>query len=266
MNFFEKMLIILDSSMKEPTMYGWFHIMFLILMISTIIFLAIKYKHPSEKQTKNVLLIYGVTCIVLEILKQINFSFNYEGINTWWSYQWYIFPYQFCSTPMYVALVAALTKNKKLQKSLYAFLATYGLIAGLSCMIYPSTVFIDTIFINIQTMVHHGSMVIIGMFMITSKSIDFNFKTIKDAAKVFIVLIMIALLIDISTYYIGIDNGLEMFFISPFHTSALPVFNIIYDKVPYIVFLIIYILSFTIGCSIPILIAKGCIKDKKKMQ
>ena len=41
-----------------------------------------------------------------------------------------------------------------------------------------------------------------------------------------------------------------MFFISPFHTSELPVFNIIYEKVPYIIFLLIYLFAFFLGGSI----------------
>jgi hypothetical protein len=123
-------------------------------------------------------------------------------------------------------------------------------VGGIAVMLYPDTVFVSEALINIQTMVHHGLMVVMGSYLIISKSIKLNFRTVLNAFKVFLVLIIIALTIDVSTYYIGIDNGLKMFFISPFHVSTLPVFSAIYSKVPYIIFLLIYIIVFTIGACI----------------
>jgi hypothetical protein len=234
MNLFEEILKALDKKMVEPQMYGWFHILFLIILISSILIVKLKYNNLSDKSIKRILLIYSIVCITFEIYKQLNFSFNYDDIKTWWSYSWYAFPFQFCSVPMYVALIAALTKNSKVTKSIYTFLATYGLIAGLSCMIYPSTVFVDTIGINIQTMVHHGSMVFIGALLLINNKVEYTLKSLLSSLFVFLICLSIALVIDITTYYVGIDGGLEMFFISPFHTSSLPVFSIIYEKVYHI--------------------------------
>ena len=79
----------------------------------------------------------------------------------------------------------------------------------------------------------------------------------------FITCVLIALIMDISTYYLHINNGLEMFFISPFHESSLPIFNIIYSKVNYILFLIIYILAFSFGAYLILLISKLLKKEIK---
>ncbi|MCK7485244.1 MAG: hypothetical protein MZU97_06565 [Bacillus subtilis] len=65
---------------------------------------------------------------------------------------------------MYVALFAGLTKNKKIQQALINFLqGPTGMFAGLAVMLYPNDVFITTIGINIQTMVHHGAMMVVGV-------------------------------------------------------------------------------------------------------
>jgi hypothetical protein len=256
MNIFEKTLVFLDGKMPEPQMYGWFHLMFFILLILAIILVRFKYNNLNNKSIKKILLIYALTCLFLEVYKQMNFAFHYDLVHTWWSYQWYAFPFQFCSTPMYVALVAALTKKEKIEKACYTFLATYGLVAGLAVMLYPSTVFVETIGINIQTMVHHSSMVFIGFFLLINNKIKYDFKSLLSGTFVFIICILIALFFDITSYYMGINNGLEMFFISPFHTSSLPVFNIIYDNVNYFIFLLIYILSFTFGAFIILQITK----------
>ena len=47
-----------------------------------------------------------------------------------------------------------------------------------------------------------------------------------------------------------------MFYISPYFLSSLPVYNIIQQKVPYILYLFIYILSINIGGTIIYLIFK----------
>lgn len=256
MEYIYRFLMLLDSRMETPTMFGWFHILFLILGTLVIIYLCRKYKEADNKKVKKILLICSTIMILFEIYKQINFSFNYEGNSFYWKYQWYAFPFQFCSTPMYVALLAALTKNKKIENTAYAFLATYGLVGGLSVMLYPSTVFVSVIGISIQTMVHHGLMVVMGLFLLITNRVPYKFSTIINGMKMFLTLIVIALTIDVITYYINIDSGLEMFFISPFHTSELPVFNMIYENVPYIIFLLSYIFIFTLGSSITILISK----------
>lgn len=256
MNLFEKIMVFLDSDMVEPTPYGWFHIMMVIVMTLFCIFLCKKYKKGEDKDVKTVLLILSILCLVFEVYKQLNFSFNYDVNGSYFKYQWYAFPYQFCSTPMYIALIAALIKKGKLQNSLFAFLATYGVIGGLSAMIYPATVFIDTIGINIQTMVHHGSMVIMGIYLLYVGRVKLNKEAIIGAFKVFFTLSLIALFIDIVTYYIDFQGGFEFFFISPFHVSELPVFNIIYTKVPYIVFLLIYYILFCFGSYLVLLVNK----------
>ena len=263
MSFLNNILIFLDSDMTEPTMYGWFHIMFLILLVLSILIVKFKYNKLENNKIKKILLICSLVCITLEVYKQINFSFNYDSLHTWWSYQWYAFPFQFCSTPMYVALIAALTKNSKIEKAFYTFLATYGVIAGISVMLYPSTVFVDTIGINIQTMIHHSMMVFMGTFLIINNKIGYNFKSLLNGTIVFVICVLIALIMDISTYYLNIDGGLAMFFISPFHESSLPIFNIIYSKVNYILFLIIYILAFSFGAYLILLISKVLKKEIK---
>ena len=255
MNVVEKFLIILDKSMARPHSYGWFHIMFIILTIISILFIYFKYKN-NEHFSKKLIFILSIVMLSFEVYKQINFSFNYNETTTWWDYLWYAFPFQFCSTPMYIGLIASLSKNKKFKNSLYYFLATYGIIGGLITMIYPESCFVSTIGINIQTMVHHASMIIMGFSVIICLNLKFNFKSFISSTKVFLTLVSIAILLNIITYYLNINNGLEMFYISPFHNCSLPILSIIDEKLPYIPFLIIYLLLFILGCLLITFIIK----------
>ena len=63
------------------------------------------------------------------------------------------------------------------------------------------------------------------------------------------IFVTIAGIMNILVYNIGILNGetFNMFYISPYFISTLPVFNVIQENVPYVVYLIIYIWVLILG-------------------
>jgi hypothetical protein len=101
---FEQILAMLDGTMKTPDSFGWYHL----LCIAIVVGLCALIIYKRHVFTPNrIRLNVGFTALVLilfEVYKQLNFSYNAESDT--WGYQWYAFPFQFCSTPMYVMLVA----------------------------------------------------------------------------------------------------------------------------------------------------------------
>lgn len=232
----------LNGTMKTPTAYGWFHLMMLAIIIGLTVFLCIKFRNANDKTTRIILLVLSSICLALEIYKQLNYSYN-DGN---WTYQWYAFPFQFCSTPMYVAFVASFLKPSKFRDCLYCFLATYGLFAGIAVMLYPGDVFISTIGINIQTMVHHGLQITYGVFLISTKQVRIHISSLLKASFVFIALVLTALAMNLITHAAGLQDTFNMFYISPYFSCHLPILSMVYANTPYIVFLLVYILGFTI--------------------
>ena len=113
MNIFEKVLYMLQAEMQEPMTWGWFHLMWIGLSIISIVVLF-KFKNKySDKQLKIVLGVYGITALILEVLKQIIWSFNYDPITNVvnWDYQWYAAPFQLCTTPIFVSVICLFLKN-----------------------------------------------------------------------------------------------------------------------------------------------------------
>lgn len=261
MNWFEKILAALDGRMETPTMYGWFHLMFWALVVVATVLLCYfavknrKDKDKMAKMTRIVVLTYSIVTILLEVYKQLNFSFN--STTGEWHYQWYAFPFQFCSTPMYIGLIAGCVKKGKFQEFLYSYLATYALFAGLAVMFLPSDVFISTIGINIQTMICHGGMVVVGIFLFFSGMVKLEWKTILKALSVFCVLVFIALILNVIFNSTGNTATFNMFYISPFLPCTLPLLSMIYPLVPYPIFLIIYIAGFTLAALVMLAIAIG---------
>ena len=257
LSLFEKIIGFLSFELNEiPTMYGWFHLMFIGIFTGLTIICAKRFKGSSTKDLDIFLRIVSVIMLIFEVYKQ--FVFTIDGST--WDYQWYAFPFQFCSVPMYVMLLASFLKEGKIKQSLYAFLGTYGLFGGLAVMAYPSTVFIYTLGISIQTMVHHGFMVVVGITLLYSGHIQLNRKGILKAASVFFSLVAIAFLLNIGLR--NVDGTFNMFFISPYYDTSLPVFSLIEAKFGYIPFLITYFFGFTLAAYL-VLITSIFIKDRQ---
>lgn len=235
--------------------YGWFHIMWLILMVigcfTSSYFLGRKH---SKKADDVFIFIMGAMLITIEIYKQIFYTLD-AGY-----FQWYAFPFQFCSVPMYVAFIAPLIKNEKIKDSMYKFLASFGLLAGIAVMLYPDTCFATKyITILIHTMLWHSSMVVMGVYLIVSRNYGKNLlKEIVPGAIIFSIIVVIALIANIIAYnvYFGDpiknihDEKFFLLYISPYYETPFPILCDIKEKVPFVIFFICYLLAFFLGVSL----------------
>lgn len=257
MNFFEKLLLFLQGTMNTPTAFGWFHLICIALTIISIIFL---YRKKSEKELTIVLFTYGIIALLLEVLKQLIWSFNYDSITNivTWDYEWYAFPFQLCTTPMYVSLICIFMKDDKIRKALLSYMAFITILGSIATIIMPDSCFTSDILVNIHTMWLHCGSFVVSVYLLITKKVELNTNNVKNAIKVFIIFLGIALFLNIVTYNSGIlnDETFNMFYISPYFESILPVFDIIYQNVPYIIYLIIYISSIVLGAIIIFAIAK----------
>ena len=252
MNFVEKIIYMFQKEMETPKPYGWFHLMWIIFIIIAL-FLLNKMKH-NEKNLRIILFTYGIIALILELLKQIVWSFNYDGINNTitWDYQWYAFPFQLCTTPIFVSLIYLIIKNNKIKKYLLSYLAFVTILGSFLTVIIPDSCFVDTILINIHTMWLHCGSLVVSIYLIMNNVVKLKKENLISAFKIFLIFLVIAEILNIGIYNSGILNGetFNMFYISPYFTSILPIFNAIQQNVPYILFLLIYIFSIFIGSII----------------
>ena len=256
MEFFADVLRVLDWGMDVPTAFGWFHLLWWAISIGAGIGLCLWHrKNGNDRRVTNVVLGVAITVIVLEVYKIVNFGFSYEdGVS--FSFPWGSFPWQFCSTPMYVGLLAGLTRKGKVHDALCAYLASFAVFAGTAVMIYPGDVFIETIGINIQTMVCHGSMITIGIYLLYSGHVKLEHKTILKAVPVFACTLGLAMIMNEIAYASGLE-GFNMFYISPYEAPHLPVYSWVQGVVPYPLDLLIYITGFTAAAYLMLLIGMG---------
>lgn len=248
------------ATWEQRTDYGPFHLISLAIMLALIVLVCFTCRKSklSDKAFRIIMIVVGVLLILFDIYGQIYFSYTPETGK--WEYAWHRFPFQFCSTPMYIILLAGLAKPGKFQEWCCDFLGTFGLLAGILVMAMPGNVFHTTsVGISIQTMFHHGMMVVMGIFVWVSGRAKPKFSSAFKALAVFTVLVAIAFALNEIVVATGANHGeyFNLFYISRHFNSALPVFETIQPKVPYPVFVLLYFAGFAIGAIIVTLIAMG---------
>ena len=245
-NFFEKIVIFLQKTATRPGNYGWFHLMFVALAIIATVLLCVYYRDASDKVFRRILWIAWMIILIFEIYKQIVFSYNYSvelnlGV---WNYGWGSFPFQLCSTAMYLLPFAVWLKDSKLRDSVLSFLALFSLFGGLCVYVFPNDVFhTDYLGVQIQTMVHHGLQIVIAIYIVAHERKKFNIMFFLKSIPTFIVMLAVAMALNVIGYKF-IEGTFNMFYISPYYPCTLVILDNIYATKPYAVFLIIYIVGF----------------------
>ena len=258
MNTFEKILYFLQGQMPRPNPWGWYHLLWIGLIIIVLFFLYKRRNNYSEKQLKIVLATYGIIAFILELLKQLIWAFNYDkvtGIVTW-DYSWYSAPFQLCTTPIYVSLICLFLKKNKVRDALLSYIAFFTILGSIATIIIPDNVFTKDILVNIHTMYLHFGSFVLSVYLLMNKEVEVKFKNLERAFCVFLVFILIANILNISIYNSGLLNGetFNMFYISPYFISELPILSTIQEKVNYPIYLFTYIFCVLLGGVIVYLI------------
>ncbi len=263
-NFFEKIVTFLAKRDVPPKAWESFHVISLIIIGIACIAAFFFKKFYTKERVAYITLICGIILLLFETYKQL--IFTYRPATDEWRYSFGVFPFQFCSTPIYLSIIAFVLyklKKEKIYNAILAFLATYCLIAGFIVLFFGTqTVFVQLVGSNIQSMVHHGIMILLGLIILLSGSISFNPKTLFSAFCVFLPLVFAAIAMN---FAFGNGQKFDMFYLaidSPFMKRlSLQLFG---TTVPYPVYVIGYITLFTFASAVVLFIAKIItIKNKK---
>lgn len=250
MNALESILYVLSAQTERPQGYHLFHIISILTVFAFAAIICIVFRRASDKTEKIILMSAWGLLVLFEIYKQLVFAVNFNE-TVCWEYRWDSFPFQFCSSPLYLFPLAALPRSEKFRDVIRMFLATFSLFAGLAVLFYPDDVFSTYIGVSIQTMVHHGVMVIIGIF-IGGRLVREGKMTLPrffKASVVFYILVIIALIMNLLAPLVT-DMTFNMFFIGPNFPCQLVILDTIYANAPYPLFLLVYMLGFTLAAFI----------------
>ena len=219
--------------------YGLFHCIFFALTIVAMVFAVI---YTLKKGEKNLYFLYVLSSVLMwvgELYKQFCYSFKTGTFH----YEWYFFPWQFCSTPLYTFLFCAIAKKGKLYDAVSAYNATYSLFAGTCVMLYPSTL-VNNYGISFQSLLHHALMMITGVSALVSYAEKFSVKLFFESFLVYCILFVIAIILNFAIPAIT-GQKVNMYFVSKTFPGKDNPFGIFQKAYPYPIFLIVYTLLFT---------------------
>lgn len=247
--FLKKLYKVLIFESKEPKTFGFFHFVSATVITFLTTLLCKKCKDKSEHTERRVALFVWIGFALLEIYKQIVHSIELTDGNFVFEYSWSSFPFQLCSSPLYVLPFIAFLPSGKIREAFVAFFGTFTLLGGFAVCIYPGNVFVETLGINIQTMLCHGSQVALGVYFNLRRFYPEDSpkkeKYFLSAFPIFLISVFIATVLNFTVQgalnSAGIDEEFNMFFISPYFECMLPILSTVKNYVPFPIFLLAYI-------------------------
>ena len=265
MDIITKIYDIANSTMTAPTTGSAFHLAFVGAVLVLTVLLSWAFRNCTDRALRTLTGFFWVVIVALEIYKQLVFCLSLSDGVFSWDYAWYIFPFQFCSSPLYILPIIAFSGNNKLRERCIAYMMTFSLFAGLAVFCYPGDVFTETAGICIQTMVHHGSQILMGIFYAVRYRDRFGVKHFFSGAKVFVVMSFIAMVLNVVVYHafltFGIDETFNMFYISPYFDCTLPLLSTVYEMIPYTGFICVYFFGFILCALIVYSIFTGLLRE-----
>ncbi len=236
-------------SATRPAAFGAFHLVSVAVILSLFVLMIVfRRRLPrGEGALRRMLIAFGLGLLLLEVGKQITYSYT-PGIG--WAYNWDRFPFQFCSTPIYVALICMCLRAGKLRRALLAFLATYSPVAGCAVLFYPAAdVFHEIVYLNVHTMLWHGAMLLFGLYLWLTDAVTPTLSTALGAAIVYLPMPTVALLLNEAEHRWGFagDFTFNMFYISRHGNCMIPVLSRVQDHAPYAVFFLSYVALLGLG-------------------
>ena len=225
--------------MEEPEVISWFHFIALIPIIALAILIPLFFRNIEEKKYKRILFIFWVVLIILEIFKQLIKSFHY-GDPSYWEYSVRDFPFSVCSMVYYfipIILFVNKEKHPKIVDAASGYLCLISLATGIVVCTYTKMATSTLIYINIQTFIHHGSQVVLGIFIYVWNRKNITIKTVYRSLITFAITAVIAIIINVAFY----PRFINMFFINPTRITNLTIGNIVQEKAGYPVYLIAFL-------------------------
>ena len=241
----EEFIHFLQGRMEEPEVISWFHFIALIPIIALAIIIPYFFKDAKEKTYKRILFIFWIVLLVLEVFKQLIKSFHY-GDPSYWEYSTRDFPFSICSMVYYfipIILLVNKEKHPKIVDAATGYMCFISLAMGILVCIYTKMATSTLIYINIQTFIHHGSQVILGVFIYVWNRKNITIKTVYRSLIAFAITAVIAILINLAFY----PQFINMFFINPTRITNLPVGSIIQEKAGYPVYLIVFLATIALA-------------------
>lgn len=232
MGFIKRLVDLVNIEIEEPAAFGGFHFSCIILVLVACYLLYLLSRDISDRGFRRIIGVCFCIMLTLELFKQLSMSFQLVDGKLVFEYLWDAFPFQLCSTPLYVLPLLSLLPDCRLRDVLASYTMTFGLIGGVAVYLVPKTVFTFRAAINVQTMVHHGIQIVTGVFTALYYKKRITHRFFFGGVALFGVFFAIANVLNTVGYDFFVRMGwmadgaaFNMFYISPRADQTIPMFE-----------------------------------------
>lgn len=232
--------------MTPPVPYSAFHILLTILGVGAAVIGArccrrkMQRAVQPEKFFLRVLFAAGLLLALMELYKQtFLYLIEFNGHFDWW-----YFPFQLCSVPMYLCLSVPLLRKEKHLEIVAAFLQDFGLLGGVMALAVPPGLMHPYWTMTLHGFIWHFILLFLGFFCDMSGRVG---RRAADYVRILPLLLAccgIAVGINIAA---GPGGDADMFYLSPYHLSNQPIFHEISATIGILPANLLYIAAMALG-------------------
>ena len=241
MELLKNLILSTAWEMEKPPAYGTFHLTFTLVGFALCVLLAWRLRNLGERGTRRLLFGIGAFLIVTEVYKQLFYYYHIGG----GSYQWWIFPFQLCSIPMYFCTLTALIPHGRVRHAMLCFMTTFNLVGGAISFAEPSGLMHEYWTLTLHALLWHMCLVFVGFFLIASGRGARTLKDYRLSVWIFLLLAAIAFCINLLLADVS-GNTVNMFYVGPLN-SPLAVFKQIAEAAGWYVCTLLYLPALSIG-------------------
>ena len=256
-NFMEDWLIKTAWPMTPPLPFSTFHICFSLFGLTAAFALAWFCRRLPSSYRMRILFIMGILLAVSECYKQM---FLYYVVNHH-TYDWWYFPFQLCSIPMYLCLLLPFVSkySPRWVRPLCSFMYSYNLPGSILVFAAPYGMMHPYWTLTIHSFMWHIILVFIGLLIAFSDMVSPDWKEFARATGLFLACCIIATAVNILARPYGDP---DMFYITPYYPTTQPVFSIIAERFGILAGDLSYLATIILGAFILHLLHRRCRRNK----
>ena len=221
-----------DWHMDTPAPYSPFHISITAVGIAAAVWLSRRLTRRGPRADEacggsfdlrtsdprricRVLFVCGILLAAGELYKQLFLYYVIFG-----TYNWWYFPFQLCSIPMYLCLLLPLLRgNERVFRVVCTFLQDFGLLGGIMALAEPSGLMHPYWTLTLHGLLWHILLVFIGLLLAFSRIPDRTAAGFLRTLPMLAVFCVIATVINVAT-----GGAADLFYISPYYPVTQVVF------------------------------------------
>jgi len=231
--------------MDPQPLFGPFHLFIVLLSVLIPCILTGQQKKDPAKAEHHLFLI-GILLLVLELYKQ---AFYYVVVNHM-QYDWWIFPFQLCSTAMYLCLLLPITKGR-FHQTILTFLFDFSLPGALLALLLPEDMLRPYWMMTIHGFLWHAILIYISLTVYKQHLADTSWKGFRDAAVLYLLLASIAIELNtIITPLAAYGSRPNYFYISPYEKTGQFFFRTVAERFGTPVEIVVYISLYILLCAL----------------